>query len=153
MSGWSRRSRLPSPTNKESSGRGEYLQKRHRLRREGVNLVEIDLLIAGQRPAMARPAARRGPSTSPSSARATRGETAEVYAWSLQQALPRIPIPLEDPDPDVFLDLAGIFALAYERGRYGRLIDYSRPLRVPVPSISQDRAWAESVACGTARKP
>ena len=49
-----------SPTNKESSGRGEYLQKRHRLRREGVNLVEIDLLIAGQRPAMARPAAAGG---------------------------------------------------------------------------------------------
>ncbi len=137
-----------SPTNKDSSGRGEYLQKRHRLRREGVNLVEIDLLIAGQRPAMARPLPPGHYFTI--IGRATMGETAEVYAWSLQQALPRIPIPLEDPDPDVFLDLAGIFALAYERGRYGRLIDYSRPLDLPLHP--QDRAWAESVARGMAAK-
>jgi hypothetical protein len=46
--------------------------------------------------------------------------------------LPKIPIPLEDPDPDVFLDLAEIFALAYQRGRYARLINYDRPLDLPL---------------------
>ena len=44
-----------SPTNKGSSGLTEFLEKRHRLRTQGVNLVEIDLLIAGHRLPMAKP--------------------------------------------------------------------------------------------------
>jgi hypothetical protein len=58
----------------------------------------------------------------------------------------RIPIPLEDPDPDVFLALAEVFALAYQRGRYARLIDYNRPLDLPLHP--QDKEWAEKVARG-----
>lgn len=32
------------------------------------------------------------------------------------------------PDPDIFVDLARVFAIAYERGRYDKSIDYSKPL-------------------------
>ena len=135
-----------SPTNKGSSGLNEYLDKRYRLRTQGVNLVEIDLLIAGRRLPMAKP-------LPPGHffaiiSRASKSEIGDVYAWSMQRPLPKIPIPLEDPDPDVFLDLAEVFALAYQRGRYARLINYDRPLDLPLHP--QDKEWAEQVARGKA---
>ena len=134
-----------SPTNKGSSGSNEYLDNRHRLRTQGVNLVEIDLLIAGRRLPMAKPLPLGHFFAIVT--RATRSEAGDVYAWSLQQPLPRIPIPLEAPDPDVSLDLAAVFALAYHRGRYARLIDYGKPLDLPLHP--QDKEWAEMVARGT----
>lgn len=133
-----------SPTNKGSSGLTEYLDKRHRLRTQGVNLVEIDLLIAGRRLPMAKPLPPGDFFTIIS--RASKSELGDVYAWSIQRPLPKIPIPLEDPDPDVFLDLAEVFALAYQRGRYARLINYNRPLDLPLHP--QDKVWAEKVARG-----
>ena len=131
-----------SPTNKGSSGLTDYLDKRHRLRTQGVNLVEIDLLIAGRRLPMAKPLPPGDFFTIIS--RASKSELGDVYAWSIQRPLPKIPIPLEDPDPDVFLDLAEVFALAYQRGRYARLINYNRPLDLPLHP--QDKEWAEKVA-------
>ncbi|MGA7496247.1 MAG: DUF4058 family protein [Isosphaeraceae bacterium] len=132
------------PRNKGLSGLTDYLEKLHRLRTQGVNLVEIDLLIAGRRLPMAKPLL-------PGHffaivCRASKSETGDVYAWSLQQPLPKIPIPLEDPDPDVFLDLAEVFALAYQRGRYARLLNYNRPLDLQLHP--QDKEWAEKVARG-----
>ncbi len=133
-----------SPTNKGSSGLPEYLDKRHRLRTQGVNLVEIDLLIAGCRLPMAKPLPPGHFFTIIS--RASKSKVGEVYAWSMEHPLPKIPIPLEDPDPDVVLNLAEIFALAYDRGRYARLINYDKPLELPLHP--QDRQWAEQVVRG-----
>jgi hypothetical protein len=133
-----------SPTNKGSSGLSEYLDKRLRLWNQQVNLVEIDLLIAGRRLPMAKP-------LPPGDfyaiiSRGMKPETGDVYAWSVRRPLPTIPIPLEDPDPDASLDLAEVFALAYQRGRYARLIRYERPLDLPLHP--EDKAWAEAVARG-----
>ena len=127
-----------SPTNKGSSGLPEYLDKRHRLRDQRVNLVEIDLLIAGRRLPMARPLPLGHFFTFVS-----RAEQARVGGCLclVDRPLPKIPIPLEAPDPDVFLDLAEVFALAYQRGRYARLINYDRPLDLPLHP--QDKEWAE----------
>jgi hypothetical protein len=133
---------LLSPTNKGSSGLADYPDKRNRLRAQRVSLVEIDLLIAGRRLPMAKPLPPGHFFTIDS--RATRSEIGDVYAWSMQHPLPMIPIPLEDPDPDVFLDLAQIFAQSYLRGRYWRLINYDRPLDVPL--YPRDKEWAENVA-------
>ena len=58
--------------------------------------------------------------------------------------LPNIPIPLRSPDPDVLLELPALFALAYERGRYARALDYAAPLDLPL--AAGDRAWAEEQA-------
>ncbi len=77
-------------------------------------------------------------------ARAQRRPNCDVYAWSIRQPLPTIPIPLKVGDPDVRLNLVDSFALAYQRGRYGRTIDYSRPLDLPLDP--EDRAWAEQIA-------
>ena len=55
--------------------------------------------------------------------------------------LPVIPIPLCDPDPDVALNLAAVFAQTYDGAGYGDSIDYTAPLELPL--LPEDRAWAE----------
>jgi hypothetical protein len=79
--------------------------------------------------------------------RAERQPKCDVYGWSVRQGLPRIPIPLLAPDPDVILDLQAVFATGYERGRYARALDYAAPLDLPLPPA--DRAWAEELASKT----
>jgi hypothetical protein len=62
----------------------------------------------------------------------------------LPDPLPSIPIPLLQPDPDVWLDLKPIFEREYDEGRYARRIDYSLlPSNVKKPA---DRAWAQRIA-------
>jgi hypothetical protein len=73
-------------------------------------------------------------------ARSDRRPDVEVYAWTVRQALPTIPIPLEAPDPDVGSDLGEVFAMAYERGRYARSLDYGKPPGVGL--AGEDLAWA-----------
>ncbi|MBX6316783.1 MAG: DUF4058 family protein, partial [Isosphaeraceae bacterium] len=131
-----------SPTNKTGSGREEYLEKRRELIDRPVNLVELDLLLGGRRLPMAEPLPPGDYYALVS--RAERRPQAEVYAWTIRQPLPTIPIPLRPPDPDVPLDLAAIFATAYERGRYARSLDYGAPLTVPLAET--DRLWAEGLA-------
>ena len=64
--------------------------------------------------------------------------------------MPTIPIPLRAPDPDLPLDLADLFATAYERGRYARLIDYGVPLLLPLAPA--DRSWAEGLAASSSAR-
>ena len=131
-----------SPTNMTGAGRVEYLDKRDAYIDRPVNLVELDLLVRGRRLPMKRPM--------PAGdyyalvARAERRPDCEVYALSVRHPLPAIPIPLRAPDPDVWLDLAQVVAVAYVRGRYGRTIDYARTLELPLQP--EDKAWAEQIA-------
>lgn len=117
---------LLSPSNKQGSGRGQYMLKRNALVMEGVHLIELDLLRTGERLPTQEPL--------PAGeyylviARANRRPKCEVYAWTREDRLPVAPVPLKSPDPDVFVDLGEVFSMAYERGRYDRSIDYSQPL-------------------------
>ena len=131
-----------SPTNKVGEGFWEYRAKRWKLIRQKVHLVELDLLVGGRRLEMDQelPPADFYAFIS----RAERRPQSEVYAWSVRQPLPKIPIPLLAPDPDVILDLPGLFAFGYERGRYARTLDYSAPLDLPLAPA--DRVWAEELA-------
>ncbi|MBI5367395.1 MAG: DUF4058 family protein [Planctomycetes bacterium] len=64
--------------------------------------------------------------------------------WNLRDPLPRIRIPLKRPDADVELDLAHAPALADERNRFDRVVDYSIP---PVPPLSPtDAEWEAAPA-------
>jgi hypothetical protein len=135
-----------TPTNKTGVGRVEYLDKRDEYIDLPVNLVEFDLLVAGRRLPMKKP-------MPPGDyyalvARAQRRPDCDVYAWSIRQSLPTIPIPLKGLDRDVQRNLVDSFALAYERGRYARTIDYARPLDLPLQP--NDKVWAEQIAA-TAR--
>lgn len=131
-----------SPTNKTGEGFSKYQRKRRATIRQRVHLVEIDLLLGGQRLPMEEPLPPGDYYALVS--RAEERPDAIAYAWTIRDPLPRIPIPLESPDPDVTLDLASHFATAYDRGRYATSLDYSVPpatLKKPA-----DRAWAERTA-------
>jgi hypothetical protein len=131
-----------SPTNKMGVGSAEYLQKRRKMIRQKVHLIELDFLLGGHRLPMDQ--ALPPGDYYAMVARAKRRPDCDVYAWTIRDRLPAIPIPLRAPDPDVALDLAGVFATAYDRGRYGRLIDYSLPLTLV--RKPEERGWAEGIA-------
>ena len=103
---------------------------------EGV-LVELDLLLKGRRLPLGEPL--------PAGdcyafvARGDRRPDCQVYAWTLRQPLPAVPVPLLPPDRDVAVDLGAVFAVTYQRGRYARSIDYTA-----APSVGlgpDDSAW------------
>jgi hypothetical protein len=129
---------LLSPAKKEEPGRSIFLAKRDALLRQKVHLVELDLLLSGQRLPLRDPLPPGDFYALVS--RAGFRPDCQVYAWSIRHPLPAIPLPLMPPDPDVWVDLAAVFSLTYERGRYARSIDYSAPL--PPSPKAEDRSWA-----------
>ncbi len=133
---------LLSPSNKEAPGELLYSQKRLELIHQPVHLVELDLLIRGKRLEMADELPRGHYYAFVS--RAERRPASDVYAWSIRDPLPTIPIPLMAPDPDIPLDLAAIFQTVYQRARYERSINYKATLGRPLSR--EDRTWAEAIA-------
>jgi hypothetical protein len=137
-----------SPANKEEPGRSLCLAKRNALLYHPVHLVELDLLLKGQR----LPVEDGLPQGDYYAlvARWDRRPICDVYAWTMRQPLPPIPIPLLPPDPDVWIDLGALLRMTYERGRYGRSLDYTAP--PPVALDAERLAWvtvrARSIASG-----
>jgi hypothetical protein len=132
-----------SPSNKAGTGRADYLAKREAYIDRPVNLVEIDLILRGARMPMER---RLPPGDCYAVvARAETRPDADVYAWTIRHPLPLLPIPLKSPDPDVTLDLARVFRLSYDRGRYERIVRYGTPLLAGLPIDADARSWAETV--------
>ena len=122
---------LLCPANKEEPGRTHYLAKRNALVHHPVHLVELDLLLKGRRFPLSRIC--RPAIITPWCRAATVDRSGSVCLDGAGHALPAIPIPLLPPDPDVWFDLAAVFATTYERGRYRGSVDYAAPLPV-VPS-------------------
>jgi Protein of unknown function (DUF4058) len=128
-----------SPSNKRRGSEGweQYLRKRNALLLGSANLVEIDLLRGGQRLPMVEPW--------PNSAyyflvgRQSRVPYCRVWPVHCHHALPEIPVPLASPDPDVPLALGPLIEAVYERSRYARRIDYTRPLHPPL--TPEQAAW------------
>ncbi len=121
-----------SPSNKQSGQKGWklYLRKRNALLLGKANLVEIDLLRNGRRMPMVQPWP-----TSPYYLLVGREERVpycRVWPASFQRPLPEIPVPLARPDPDIPLALQPMIEAVYERSRYGRRLDYSKPLTPPL---------------------
>jgi hypothetical protein len=138
---------LFSPTNKNGEGHIQYLSKRSALLTSGVHLVEIDLLLGGQRLPLKEPLPKADYYVYV--CRRERRPDCEIYHCSVRQPLPAIPIPLAAPDPDLVLDLQGLFATTYERGRYHRSLKYSK---TPTAPLSKDDAqWATTLVPATGR--
>jgi len=140
---------LLSPSNKSEPGFGPYRAKCEALLAKGVHVVELDLLAGGERLPLREPLPRGD-----YFAFVSRGDhrpECQVYAWTVRHALPTaIPIPLKPPDGDVPLDLAVVFTLAYERGRYARSIHYEVPCTAPL--APSDIAWATDHAQAQAKR-
>jgi Protein of unknown function (DUF4058) len=128
-----------SYVNKRHPGLRQYIQKRERLIRDGVHLVEIDLLRRGTQPI--------DPPLLPDShyrVITTRiQERVDVWAVQMQDPLPTIPIPLLPPDADVPLDLNLAIHQVYEEADYDLSIDYSK--QPPPPLSDADKQWLELV--------
>ena len=132
---------LLSPTNKIGDGREDYLSKRKKLLAGSAHLVEIDFLLNGHRMPM-----RSEKPLGHFVAMVSRVEgrpKADVYTWSLRDPLPSIPIPLAAPDPDILLELAPPFEMAYERGFYARILKYQQSLLFLLGAEILD--WVESL--------
>jgi Protein of unknown function (DUF4058) len=120
---------LLSPSNKAEPSRRDYLTRRNAILLQDVHLVELDLLVTGHRLPMKRPLPRADYHAVVS--RWERRPDCEVYSWSVRQALPLLPIPLRDPDPDVMIDLASVYQTAFARGKYARSLDENASLNLP----------------------
>ncbi len=132
-----------SPINKSWQGRQAYLDKRDQLHASRLNLVEIDLLLGGV-PLPMKKAIPPGAYYA-IVARGSRLPVAEVYRWSVRDPLPRLPIPLREPDPDILIDLAALVTRVYDLGRYARTLRHESPLPETAPLAPEDRAWVESI--------
>lgn len=128
-----------SPANKRvgGDGRREYLQKRDEVLHSSSHLVEFDLLRGGARLPMSCPLPPGDYYAIVS--RRRRRPVADVYAWTLRDRLPTVPVPLKEGDSDVPLDLQAAFIGVYDRGRYDLSLNYSAEL--PTPLREEDAEW------------
>jgi hypothetical protein len=131
-----------SPKNKRSGeGRQAYERKRHQVLASMTHLIEIDLLRGGQ------PLPMLGPVQSDYRiliSRSDRRPMAQLYAFSLRQAIPKFSVPLAAGDVEPVLDLQTLLQQVYERGRYYLAIDYRQSIQPPLSP--EDSAWAESLS-------
>lgn len=133
-----------SPTNKRPGpGREAYVAKQQQVLEGDCHLVEIDLLRDGQRVLSIPPwrlerfepcdyvvCVNRWP----------RRKRFEVYPRLLPQRLPRVAVPLAEPDPDIRLDVQAALDQVYVEGRYARRLRYDQPC--PPPLNGELQQWA-----------
>ncbi|MBX9677449.1 MAG: DUF4058 family protein [Gemmataceae bacterium] len=140
---------LLSSANKTGDGFLQYSAKRSMLLpAEAINLLELDFLIQGQRLKFPRPLPQGDYLAYLT--RAERRVECQVYAWSIRDRLPTLPVPLRAPDPDIHVDLQAVFDTTFQRGRYARSLNYGREL----PGLSEEtRAWArDRIQAASAQK-
>jgi hypothetical protein len=136
-----------SPANKHAGrGREEYLRKQARVLASEANLVEVDLLGTGAHTVAVPVGALHGAPYCAVVSRARDRHRRGLYRFGLRDPLPRVAVPLRDPEPDATLDLGALLARAYETGAYARRVDYSRD---PAPPLAPaDAAWARTLLPG-----
>jgi Protein of unknown function (DUF4058) len=133
-----------SPTNKAAGpGRKSYVQKQHEVLERDCHLVEIDLLRRG-RHVVSVPAWLANSSSAFDYLicvnRWPRRNRYELYPRRLRERLPRLALPLADPDPDVVFDVQAALEQVYIEGRYARRVRYDQPCDPPLDAA--DQQWA-----------
>ncbi len=134
-----------SPANKTLAGRRLYIQKQQELINGNVSLVEIDLLREGAWVVATCEDLYPEELRTPYRICVTRRETteeSEVYKASYRSPLPDVRIPLRLDEADIRLPLQSLLNLAYENGRYGTELDYSKPPEIAL--ATEDEAWTQA---------
>ncbi len=128
---------LLSPANKSHKlDRAAYLSKRQGYWASLANFVEIDLRRGGDRPY---------PPELPTCdyyvmvSRSQDRPTVDFWPIEIRDRLPRVPVPLSDPDADVFLDLQDLLHRTYDAAGYAKYI--YREIPQP-PLLPADAEWA-----------
>lgn len=134
---------LLSPANKRhrSDGRREYLSKRNEFLSSSSHLVELDFLRGGERlPVIGSlPAGDFYAIVS----RAYRRPRCSVYAWTLKDKLPAIPIPLKRGDADAQVSLQEVFDIVWQRARYDLSVNYKTPVDPPFSAVESE--WVKTL--------
>jgi hypothetical protein len=136
---------LLSPVNKLSvEGRRAYEAKRGQVFRTRTNLVEIDLLRAGEPMPVVGRAVHSDYRILVS--RGAARPRATLYAFNLDQPIPSFPLPLLPGDEEPEVDTGAILHALYERARFDLRLDYTQP---PVPPLAEEAAaWANDLLGG-----
>jgi Protein of unknown function (DUF4058) len=124
-----------SPANKTGEGFQKYRQKRSRLLRSMIHLVELDFLRGGRRPGweVADPPLDTDYVVLVNRAQEGDIRISSIWPVALNETLPTVPVPLLEGDPDVPLELSKAFATIYDSYYYALRIDYTQP--VPAPEL------------------
>lgn len=124
---------LLSPKNKRSGeGRHAYLQKRQQTLGTATHWLEIDLLRGGE------PMPMLGGTRSDYRiliSRSPERPKAQLYAFSLRQLIPAVPIPLRSGEIEPLLEMQPLLHHVYDKARFELAIDYGK---VPNPKPSTD---------------
>ena len=114
--------KLLSPTNKAAGtvGRERYLDKRRDLQPSEVHLVEIDLLLGGERLPMGEPLPAGDFYVLVS--RWERRPLAEVLAFSLGEPIPALPVPLLGTDEEAIVDLEAAYRRVHADGDFDAIL-------------------------------
>lgn len=137
-----------SPTNKTPNSEGArlYRHKQRELIGSEINLLEIDLLRAGEHSVAAPLSLLQEKGRWNYLAclhRPVRRWEFQVWPASLQKPLPSIEVPYGKAGEHVELNLQAVLDRTYDEGAYSRLIDYSVP--PPGPLTPEEREWVVSV--------
>jgi hypothetical protein len=131
-----------SPVNKLSKeGRQKYLEKRAELLGNRTNLVEIDLLRAGEPLPMTGDAPRSDYRVVV--ARGWRRPHAYVYPCDLRDPLPDFPLPLQRGEAEPLIPLNATLHALYTRARYDLELDYTGAPKPPLRA--EDAEWAQQL--------
>jgi hypothetical protein len=130
-----------SPSNKlPGEGREQYERKRFKVLGSRTNLVEIDLLRAGEPLPMKAPAASDYRVVVSRAAQRPRGD---VYLFGVRDPIPTLPVPLRPGESEPELPLNQLLHEVYDLGGYDLVIDYRTPPQPPLPE--SDTVWAASL--------
>lgn len=126
-----------SPSNKtEFEHRLRWERKRNENVAAGLSFVEIDLVRTGAWTLPDHAGLLRLPGDRVSHVicitRSGLRWRHEFYVCPLRERLPVVRVPLRRGDRDAALDLQELVDQSYERGRYERKIDYTKPPEAPL---------------------
>lgn len=133
-----------SPANKEAGEEREtYLAKRTHYLGFGTNVVEIDLLRSGSRLPMGVPSPPPPGDYYVLVCFADDVPQGGVWAFSVRDPLPSVPVPLGPHDPPVLLSLQTCFNRVYDESSYNWDLNYQKP---PQPPLKEPNAtWAREL--------
>ncbi|WP_394793971.1 DUF4058 family protein [Armatimonas sp.] len=123
----------------KSAGRGrdEYLAKQKILLESDVHLLEIDFLRSGEHTlATSKTEIEEHCGLlhyAASLHRGGYGQRFQAVAWTVQDRLPTVLVPLDEAHPDIEIDLQLVFERTYDEGGFDRMVDYAKPPEQTLP--------------------
>ena len=143
-----------SPANKRRH-REDYLERQAYYLAARVNLLEIDLLIGGDRVTRAALAGIPRQHRSRYHASVTRAAKPEplLYRIPLERPLPTIKLPLREDDDELAVELQAVFETAYERGRYRQDLRRADLDELPADLTESERKLIADVLAGVDAGP